>query len=292
MTTKHVLGFSGGIDSQACAGWLLDRFAKEDVVLINSQAGRNEHPITVDFVAAYSATVHPVIEVIPLVKDLLGRGTREGTGAKERRDALGGDDEELTFPGLAFVKGRFPSRKAQFCTQHLKLEPLLRFVNEHYLSQGIDIIRYAGVRADESQARKDLPERQWDDYFDCELVRPLLRWTKKECFDFVVARGEEYNPLYKMGFGRVGCAPCINAGKDDIRLWACRFPAMIDKVRAWEKEVGRTFFPPCVPGMRINFIDEVVQWSKTTHGGKQMALPFVEAEAEAHSCSSKYGLCE
>lgn len=30
---KHILGFSGGVDSQAAAGWLLNRFPAEDVIL-------------------------------------------------------------------------------------------------------------------------------------------------------------------------------------------------------------------------------------------------------------------
>ena len=42
---KHVVGFSGGIDSQACARWVLNRYPAEDVILLNSDAGGNEHPI-------------------------------------------------------------------------------------------------------------------------------------------------------------------------------------------------------------------------------------------------------
>ena len=95
-----------------------------------------------------------------------------------------------------------------------------------------------------------------------------------------------------MGFGRVGCAPCINSGKDDIREWAARSPEMIDKIRGWEQQNGMTFFSPCVPGKQINFIDEVVVWAKTSRGGKQFNLPMVEANAELRTCSSKYGLCE
>lgn len=38
--------------------------------------------------------------------------------------------------------------------------------------------------------------------------------------------------------------------------------------------------------------EDVVEWSKTTHGGKQLALPIVEIEAENGTCSSQYGLCE
>lgn len=287
---KHVLGFSGGIDSQACACWLLDKYSPADVILLNTQAGKNEHPITVEFVAEYSRTVHPVIVITPLVKDLLNRGTKPGQ-ARDRRQQFD-DEEELTFDRLAFVKGIFPSRKAQFCTQHLKLEPQKRWSDENLLARGIDYTRYTGVRADESNDRAKLPEKQWDDYFDVELHRPLLTWTKEQCFAFVKAHREAYNPLYTMGFGRVGCAPCINSNKEDILNWATRFPEMIDKVRWWEKEVGRTFFAPMVPGMVLNFVDDVVAWSKTTRGGKQIALPYFEAEARSGECSSRYGLCE
>jgi len=75
-------------------------------------------------------------------------------------------------------------------------------------------------------------------------------------------------------------------------LWASRFPEMIEKVREWERRVGRTFFAPCVPGKEINWVDEVVDWSRTAHGGKQVLLPMLEAEVAAGSCMSRYGLCE
>jgi 3'-phosphoadenosine 5'-phosphosulfate sulfotransferase (PAPS reductase)/FAD synthetase len=288
--TKHVVGFSGGIDSQACAGWVLDHFPKDDVILLNSQAGRNEHPMTVEHIAWYSDNVHPVIEIVPRIKDLGNRGTMPGK-TRDRRQEYS-DEDEMDFADLAYIKGRFPSRKAQFCTEHLKLAPQRRWCDENLTSLGIDYERYAGVRRDESQARKDTPDCKWDEYFDTTLHFPIASWTKPECFEFCKRRGEKINPLYSLGFGRVGCAPCINSGKDDVREWAARFPEMIDKVREWERRVGRTFFAPCVPGKVMNFIDEVVEWSKTTRGGQQFALPFVEADAASGSCASKYGLCE
>lgn len=65
----------------------------------------------------------------------------------------------------------------------------------------------------------------------------------------------------------------------------------------------RTFFPPIVTGKKgkntgnsnpesINWVDEVVAWARTERGGKKLALPFVEADADAGACVSKYGLCE
>ena len=129
-----------------------------------------------------------------------------------------------------------------------------------------------GVRRDESLARSQRQWQEWDDYYDCELYNPVYDWTKQMCFDYVRQHKEQINPLYSLGFTRVGCAPCVNSGKDDILNWATRFPEMIDKVRAWEQHVGRTFFAPCVPGMAINWIDDVVAWAKTDHGGRQNNL--------------------
>lgn len=314
---KHVIGFSGGADSQATALWARQRFPAEDIILVNCDAGGNEHPLTTAFLRHYSETIHPVVMVTPQVSDMLNRapGAIEAMGLKPT--------DPLTFDLLAKLKGTFPSTKVRFCTTHLKLEPMRRWCwengakglnlprrkrdgseyrpygedgcDEHGDRQGIlsdGQERYAGVRRDESASRSEALEREWDDYFMSWLNRPLVEWSKAQVFDFIQSNGEEVNPLYRMSFGRVGCAPCINSNKDDIRLWAARFPEMIDKVREWEKSVGRTFFPPILPGGRYGPIDEVVEWAKTVHGGKQYALPIVEAEADAGLCSSMYGLCE
>lgn len=279
---KHVVGFSGGIDSQACARWVLNRYPAEDVILLNTSAGGNEHPLTVEFVQDYSAKVHPVTVVIPLAMDA------NRPGALARLAALGvTHTSELTFPLLAQLKGRFPSRRAQFCTESLKLLPMKRWQVENLGDQ--EITRYSGVRRDESNFRRTRQAEEWDDFFDCELRNPLVDWTKQMCFDYVRAHGEPINHLYSLGFGRVGCAPCVNSGKEDIRSWADRFPEMIEKVRGWEREVGRTFFSPCVPGLEINWIDQVVEWSRTDRGGRQFNIL---KNLERPACESNYGMCE
>ena len=291
MDIKRVVGFSGGADSQAAALVIRQRFPAEDILLMNSNAGGNEHPLTDAFVRWYSETIFPVTVVRPLIRDLGGVGSRCAATAA-RREEFGGDDQELTFDALAYIKGRFPSRTAQFCTQFLKLAPQKRWCEENLRSKGIDFERYIGVRRDESEDRKCAKDVEWDDYFECQVWRPIASWSKKMVFAFLKEHGEEVNPLYKMGFNRVGCAPCINSGKDDIRNWAARFPEMIDKIREWEKKVGYTFFGPCVPGLVMNWVDEVVEWSRTARGGVQLTMAFEEADAETGQCVSKYGLCE
>lgn len=283
---KHIVGFSGGIDSQACARWVLNRFPAEDVILTNSSAGQWEDPLTIEFVDWYSANVHPVVRVDAIVSDIW-----ETPGHAETRGLAGA--APLTFEALCHIKGRPPSRKAQFCTEILKLKPQRRWIREQFgiggPFEGQDYVRYKGVRRDESAPRRGQPFESWDDYFDCPLFAPIADWTKQMCFDYVAAHGEQVNPLYRLGFNRVGCAPCINSSKADIVNWAVRRPAMIDKVRGLEERTGLTFFMPVDRDGHINGIDEVLRWAKTSRGGNQVQLPMMH---EREACESKYGLCE
>jgi 3'-phosphoadenosine 5'-phosphosulfate sulfotransferase (PAPS reductase)/FAD synthetase len=285
---KHIVGFSGGIDSQACARWVLNRFQAEDVILMNTNAGENEHPYTDAFIAEYSRAVHPVVVVPSLMRDLW-----ETDGYAERRGF--NSDDTLTFARLIQVKGRPPSRRAQFCTYYLKLIPQRRWLRAQFgpggALDGEAFIRYTGKRRDESDARRATPcSPQFDEFYDCELHAPIADWTKPMCFDYVRAHGEAINPLYTLGFNRVGCAPCINSNKDDILAWSQRFPEIVEKVRGYEAVRKRTFFPPIVPGMAINFIDDVVRWAETDRGGRQGNM--LRVINDRPSCESQYGLCE
>jgi 3'-phosphoadenosine 5'-phosphosulfate sulfotransferase (PAPS reductase)/FAD synthetase len=283
---KHVVGFSGGIDSQECAAQVIARFGADDTILLNSNAGGWEDPLTIEFVEWYSMHVHPVIVVHALVSDMW-----ETPGFAETKGLDG--NAVLTYQEMCRIKGRPPARRAQFCTSILKLKPQRRWMRQEFgpvgQHPGEEFERYTGVRRDESAARANYPDREWDDFFDCYVNHPIAAFTKEQCFAGAKARGEEINPLYRLGFNRVGCAPCINSGKADIMNWLARRPEMIDKVRLMERDQGRTFFAPVVPGMATNTIDQVIEWSQTGRGGRQPYLfPILEREA----CESKYGLCE
>lgn len=174
---KHVVGFSGGIDSQATALWVREHFPAADIILLNSDVGGHEHPITTEFIRQYSENVFPVCVVTPLVRDLEGRGTKPGN-VRDRRMEFG-DEEELTFARMAYIKGRFPSRTMQFCTEHLKLAPQRRWAKEKLVAFGIDFERWVGLRRDESMSRSKTPNREWSEYFDCYVNYPLVTWTKQ-----------------------------------------------------------------------------------------------------------------
>lgn len=283
---KHIVGFSGGIDSQEAAARVIERFGAIDTILLNSSAGNWEDPLTIAFVHNYSAKVHPVITIDAIYADLW-----ETPGFAETRGFNSND--VLTFEDMVRVKGRPPSRKVQFCTTILKLKPQRRWIRAHFgvggEYEGQDYERYTGVRRDESHARKNYPDSEWDSFFDCQVNHVIAGLTKAECFEGAKRRGEEINPLYLMGFGRVGCAPCVNSGKEDVLNWELRRPDMILKVRGLEERTGRTFFPPMVPGLPMNNIDQVIEWAKTARGGRQQLFPIMH---EREVCESRYGLCE
>ena len=255
------------------------------MILLNSDAGGNEHPITTAFVEWYSANVHPVVKVQAIIADLGSCGSKAGA-TKERRNEFA-EDDVLTFDRLAYVKDIFPSRRKQFCTTHLKLWPQHRWMKKNLA--GVEWKRYSGVRREESMNRRGRQPSELDEFFGCPLELVIVDWTKQMCFDYVKYHGEQYNELYTLGFDRVGCAPCVNADKDSILAWHQRFPECLDKVRGWERKVGKTFFMPIVPGLEINWIDDVIKWAKTVHGGKQMGLHVLY---ERPACESDYGLCE
>jgi 3'-phosphoadenosine 5'-phosphosulfate sulfotransferase (PAPS reductase)/FAD synthetase len=279
-----VVGFSGGIDSQACARWVLNRYPAEDVILLNSDVGGHEHPITTEFIETYSRNVHPVTVVTPIVADLGGKARKQWRAERRARYA---ETDRLTFDILAEIKGMFPSRKFQFCTHVLKLAPAHRWVKENL--SGFDLVRYSGVRRSESKGRSGSVIDGWDDRHGCPLIQPIADWTKQMCFDYVKQHGESVNPLYTMGFNRVGCAPCINSNKADILEWSQRFPEMIDKVRAWEQRTGLSFFRKPFEDGSYRWVDDMVEWAKTSRGGKQFSLLVLQEPA---ACDSDYGLCE
>lgn len=203
---------------------------------------------------------------------------------------------------LCIIKGRFPSNRAQFCTQFLKTEPLTEYAMD-LIDKGYAAWSWQGIRADESENRSKVAEFEAmaEDYTKTPLFayRPILRWKASDCFDAMREFGVNPNPLYKLGMGRVGCMPCINARKAELLEISKRFPAHIDRIEEWEalvslasKRGGSSFFPAPEDGradiMGRN-VREVVQWSRTTRGGRQVSL---FADDEPSACSSSYGLCE
>lgn len=207
---------------------------------------------------------------------------------------------------LCMIKGRFPSRRAQFCTEFLKTRPLVEYQNTLIdQAPGNAVWSWQGVRHGESENRKHLRgtggcakvfEDRGGGLF---IYRPIVRWKAADCFETMAYFGIKPNPLYTMGMNRVGCMPCINAAKDEILEISKRFPQHIDRVQEWEAAVSAaskrgasSFFPAPEDGRAERVgrnIRQVVRWAHTARGGKQADMM---RGLESPACSSSYGLCD
>lgn len=282
-------GLSGGKDSQATALWLIhESGVPHESIRFTFCNTHNEHGFTYEHLRMLSR-----------------RFVEWGCAPVEWLEP------ELGFYDLARKKKRFPSRKARFCTQFLKVIPSREDVMR-LIGEGHEVIVHSGVRAGESADRAKLLERGFDDMFGCIVNRPLLRWTLNQVLAISAKYAVPLNPLYSFGVKRVGCFPCINSRKSEIRLIATHFPERIDELREQERgfpnRISTFFARKTVPlrfrsfevktkngPMKVATIDDVVAWSHTGKGAKERSMMLWDDLYEDDRtlvCEAGRGMCE
>ncbi|MES2462740.1 MAG: phosphoadenosine phosphosulfate reductase family protein, partial [Armatimonadota bacterium] len=217
---------------------------------------------------------------------------------------------ERDFYDLAEHKGRFPSAKARFCTEQLKIVPTMKRVKA-WQDQGFDVVLVSGVRAGESHERGKLTEREYNTVYDCDMWRPLLTWSLSDVWAIHRKYKVMPNPLYSLGMKRVGCLPCVMSRKEELANIARVFPERIDRIREAEHKgkESRGFLstfatPTRVPlryrsqpwthpktGQQINLamIDDVIRWAREEYDVEQMDLDLFDEPA---ACADRFGMCE
>lgn len=292
---KAFVSFSGGKDSQACLIWAVKNYGQK-VEAVFCDTG-NEH----------EWTYKHVVDTCQLLGIKL--------------NILKGKYED--FGDMSIQKGRFPSTKARFCTEELKIKPMVDFI----LSQQSDCLVIQGIRNDESRNRRTAePQCQYfkswiepykitktgkKKYFTYRkkevvqnmktyasvIIRPIIVWTAQETINYILENGQKPNPLYYKGFSRVGCFPCIMCKKGEIRNIIEHFPEHIDKIKGWEGRMlkpDRHFFPPgYIPKHAMTngvypSTDDVVKYIK----GKHETESIFEEPIGDDRCMSAYHLCE
>lgn len=313
----RIVSCSGGKDSTATLLLALERHPKEEVRAAFADVG-NEHRLTYEYLDYLRDRLQIDIHVVKA--DLTDAMAKRRAQLQDIID--GGPDyaPRAKFPwtpesaarALAVMHptgnpyldrcvlaGRFPSRKTQFCTKELKVFPMEAY-QLGLLADAGAIESWQGVRAEESPARALLPERDDNGGFGISVYRPILTWTVEQVFAQHRKHNVEPNPLYKLGMGRVGCMPCINARKAEVLEISKRFPEELERIAEWERIVSRAsrtgtsnFFPTGYEkdGVTLvpNKIEHVVQWARTTRGRKNFDWL---SDDEPALCSSHYGLCE
>lgn len=74
-----------------------------------------------------------------------------------------------------------------------------------------------GLRADQSDNRKEMQMVEWDEQRQLYKYNPLLNWSFDELIGYIKKNNVPYNTLHDKGFVSIGCAPCtraIEAGED------------------------------------------------------------------------------
>ncbi len=78
----------------------------------------------------------------------------------------------------------------------------------------------SAIRKDQTTDRGLADVVQWDAKFGLVKVNPLLNWTKKDVWAFIVKNDVPYSPLHDRGYPSIGCWPCTRAvaeGETDER---------------------------------------------------------------------------
>ncbi len=280
----HVIAFSGGKDSSTLVLWAKQHLPPEKTCFVFCDTGW-ESPVTYKFVESMNRRF--MDSKLIVLRSQTYRGLVD----------------------LATKRKRFPSALARFCTEQLKIVPMIDWI----LKQEGDLAIYQGIRGQESAARARM--KQSEDFFarqikyredpkqfrrkplfqdqvttwlerrSCKVERPLFYWKTEDVLK-ICRENDTLNPLYDKGFERVGCYPCVMCSKKEIRLLADKDPDRIAQIRSYEKKLGRTFFHHgTVPDSfcKEPWIDDVVRWSRSEHKGGPKG---------SWSCMSFYNHCE
>jgi 3'-phosphoadenosine 5'-phosphosulfate sulfotransferase (PAPS reductase)/FAD synthetase len=265
------ISVSGGKDSTALLLWTLDeqlpncRYIYADT--------KHEHPAVYEYLAYLEQKTGVTIERI----------------------------ESEGMLAMCIRKQRFPSVKARFCTEELKIKPLALHMDAAEPCDGDNPhMVYVGVRREESPARSSLPETMFNNYkypprkCSFQLVHhPLLDWFVDDVFAIHRRHGVEPNPLYKVGMRRVGCFPCIMASNSEMKKIFKVAPEIIDRIADMEEQVAKhsrrqaaTWRP--TSDLPIGVPPGIRAFAAYLDDGPE--LPGLEQDMGG--CMSVYGLCE
>lgn len=297
---KIIIQYSGGKDSQATLIWAVKKYGAENIE------------------AVYC--------------DSLWENPKTYKHIKSTTKDLGVKLIILTGPGMIEMvkkKGRFPSTNARFCTEELKVKPFLDYLIDKVQD---NILIHQGIRKDESISRSKMQhECRYFKYYlepygfdkkgkpkyhtylkkdvlkfikkyDDSVLRPVFSWTGQEVINYIIDNGQQPNPLYKQGFSRVGCFPCIMATHHEIKQINRFYPERIEEIIRLETELSTSFFTPDYIPKRhcsketINKKGELVKYPTTQDvikylNGKWATIDLFDPN-ETRSCMSYYNLCE
>ena len=290
---KVIVTFSGGKDSLASLLWVRNNLTK-DFITVFCDTGW-EHPLTYKYIEEIRQQLN---------LNLITIKSKKFDGMVD----------------LAQKKSRWASSQRRFCTSELKTIPMIDYI----LNEVNDnILMIQGIRAAESAKRAEMSKQctyfkyyvqpygkdkngkdkfhtyrrrdvlAFREKYSDDLLRPVFDWSAQQVIDYILDNGLQPNPLYRMGYKRVGCYPCVMASQQDIYNISVQDPKRISYIADLEQKLSSSFFgPDKIPSKyykgKYPLIGDVVRY---VHG-KRAIVSLFDDEDVATSCMSYYGLCE
>lgn len=111
------------------------------------------------------------------------------------------------------------ARNPDLCCELRKLEPLRVALN------GLDAWITA-IRRDQTETRSVARAVEWDERWSLTKVNPLVGWTRRDVWKYVLRNGVPYNPLHDKGYPSIGCTHCTRAVGSEEGERAGRWPGL------------------------------------------------------------------
>jgi len=325
---KVIVSFSGGKDSQASLIWACKKFGAENIEAVFCDTGW-EHELTykhvlevveklnVKHVTVRSKKYKNFVDMAVKKKRFPSTKARFCTEELKTKPMVDYilDHKEHLFIVQGIRNDESDTRKSalESCTY-------FRFYFEPYLSNSLIVQKFEHreklslvqkVKLAKAKMRLEAGKEdykfhtyrkkeviEWRKEFCDDIYRPVLKNTAQEVIDYILQNGQKPNPLYYMGFSRVGCFPCIMCRHQEIKNISGSFPEHIEKLKKAEVEVGRSFFPPkYIPdfycsgedkGKKFPLVADVVKY---VQGDLNQTELFKEPESDGR-CMSVYAICE
>lgn len=233
----YVVGYSGGKDSDV----LVHLFKRSGV----------------KFCVVHNHTTLDAPETVYYIRRKFKEWEQQGIGCKIYYP-------ELNFWSLCLKKGMLPMRQARFCCSELKEReiPELRFACRSFGVRKAESVRRA-LHRDSIETRNktnysDIQRFHFDNFEEVQqtgacytnhyfYINPLAYWSNSYLWDYIESEHIEVNPLYSLGFERVGCIGCPMAGIENRKIEFERYPKFkarfiklcSDLINLWCNESGK-----------------------------------------------------
>jgi phosphoadenosine phosphosulfate reductase len=196
-----------GASAQAVLRWAVDTF-------------RSRLTMATAFGAEGCCLIHMLAEIDPEVRIFnldTGYQFAETLELRERIKRRYGIEVQYIRPEMTVAEyeaehgGPLYRHRPDQCCHDRKVLPLRRAV------VGYDAW-VSAIRSDQTRDRAAGRVVQWDAKFGLVKVNPLLAWTKKDVWRFILDNEVPYNPLHDRGYPSIGCWPCtrpVGDGEDE-----------------------------------------------------------------------------